>query len=128
MVRSGKKTAIFTLAGMVALWVAGTAWADGSSLKGDDPVLCCQDASLRPTTTPVAGGGSGIFIFKGCQAIDAGPTAFNRCDGLVINCAETPAACVPDPKLGGKDCICGVNLNLDVLLNLTPLAGSTPTH
>lgn len=122
-------TNVGLLLAVILVFGGANAFADGlfgghSETGGDDPVLCCQEASL-PTVPPTTTDFTGVFIFKGCKAIDPGPAAFNRCDGLVVNCAETPAACVSDSKLGGKDCLCGINLNLSLLINVnvgTPAA------
>jgi hypothetical protein len=85
---------------------------------GDDVVLCCNTISI-PTTAPTAADPNGVFIFNECTAIYPGADAFNKCSGLVVNCAETPAACVPDTTVSGtKDCLCGVNLNISLLLNV----------
>ena len=85
---------------------------------GDDVVLCCSAISV-PTTAPTAADPNGVFLFNGCTAIDPGAYAFNKCSGVVVNCAETPAACVPSTSVSGaKDCLCGVNLNISLLLNV----------
>lgn len=117
------------LMAVVLLFGGASAFAGGlfpsGEGGGDDPVLCCGEAML-PTTPPTTTDFTGVFIFKDCKAIDPGPDAFNRCKGLVVNCAETPAACVSDSNSddGGKDCLCGINLNLSLLLNIniTPSA------
>jgi hypothetical protein len=110
----------------VMLLAASAAHATGSYPQpppttppvGDDVVLCCSAISV-PTTAPTAADPNGVFLFDGCTAINPGAYAFNQCSGVVVNCAETPAACVPSTSVAGaKDCLCGVNLNISLLLNV----------
>jgi hypothetical protein len=123
-------TNLGVLLGAASLLFAANALAGGFSQpssppSGDDVVLCCQSATL-PESPPSTTDFTGVFLFKGCKGIDPGADAFNSCnDGLFVNCAETPAACVNSSsgvsssgKGGRKDCICGVNLNISLLINL----------
>lgn len=120
-------TKLAILLGAASLMVAANALAGGYGQSpstpsvGDDVVLCCQGAAL-PQSPPSTSDFTGVFLFKDCKAIDPGADAFNACnDGLFVNCAETPAACENSTDKGSwgrKDCICGVNLNLSLLINL----------
>ncbi len=90
---------------IVALLIAMGAAQLLADSQGDDLVVCCDVIPPGPSSSTPAAASCGSV--PRCTPIDGSIASINRCNGIVMGCAESAFLCTPSTTEGGKqDCVC----------------------